>query len=119
MPVMPGINDGEETLAPLFERAKAAGARDVHAAPLFLRPATRAVFFPWLEEEFPGLVALYRRLFARRDYLGDGGEGRAARDLPPPQARAGLPAAPSPAGPERHPARGAGGSSWGLPTGSS
>jgi DNA repair photolyase len=71
MPVMPGINDGEEALVPLFERAKAAGATDVHAAPLFLRPATRAVFFPWLEEEFPGLVGLYRRLFAHRDYLGE------------------------------------------------
>ena len=71
MPVMPGINDGEEALVPLFERAKAAGATDVHAAALFLRPATRAVFFPWLEEEFPGLVGLYRRLFAHRDYLGE------------------------------------------------
>ena len=71
MPVMPGINDGEETLGPLFEQAKAAGARDVHAAPLFLRPATRTVFFPWLEQEFPGLVSLYRRLFARSDYLGN------------------------------------------------
>ena len=75
MPVMPGINDGEEILAPLFDRAKAAGAIDVHAAPLFLRPATRAVFFPWLETEFAGLVSLYRRLFAHSDYLG-----AAARD---------------------------------------
>lgn len=75
MPVMPGINDDEESLAPLFERARAAGANDVHAAPLFLRPATRAVFFPWLEAEFPALVPVYRRLFGGRDYLGT-----AARD---------------------------------------
>jgi len=70
MPVMPGINDGEAVLGPLFEKAKAAGAVDVCGAPLFLRGATRAVFFPWLEQEFPGLVALYRRLFERSDYLG-------------------------------------------------
>lgn len=69
MPVMPGINDGEATLVPLFEASLAAGARDIHQQALFLRPASRAVFFPWLEREFPQLVGTYRRLYARADYL--------------------------------------------------
>ncbi len=75
MPVMPGINDGEESLAPLFAAASEAGARDVHQQALFLRPASRKTFFPWLAERFPHLVGLYRRLYSRGDYL-DG----AARD---------------------------------------
>ena len=77
MPVMPGINDTESELGPLFEAAVEAGATDVHQNALFLRPATRAVFFPWLEKEFPHLVSSYRRLYERSDYL----EGRAKEQL--------------------------------------
>ncbi len=69
MPLLPDINDGEPILRPLFAAAWEAGAFDVVAHPLFLRPAARARFFPWLREEFPGLVPLYERLYHRRDYL--------------------------------------------------
>jgi len=69
MPVMPGINDGEGQLRRLFEGAYNAGASDVHASPLVLRPAARARFLPWLAEEFPKLVPLYERLYGRSDYL--------------------------------------------------
>src|SRR5690606_24576522 len=75
MPVMPGINDDEALLTPLFEAAREAGARHVIGQPLFLRPAARAQFFAWLDHERPQLGGLYRRLYARRDYLDD-----AARD---------------------------------------
>jgi DNA repair photolyase len=71
MPVMPGINDTERALRPLFEAARDAGACDVAGSPLFLRPAARARFWPWLREEFPRLVPLYERLYGRRDYLRD------------------------------------------------
>lgn len=71
MPVLPGINDDEETLAPLFEAARAAGAFQVTGTPLFLKGSTRGFFFEFLEREFPGLVPLYRRLYHRRDYLGE------------------------------------------------
>ncbi len=71
MPVMPGINDDEETLAPLFDAARAAGAFEVTGTPLFLKSSTRAFFFAFLEREFSGLVPLYRRLYHRRDYLGE------------------------------------------------
>ncbi len=77
MPVLPGINDGEEQLVPLFDAALAAGARDLHHQALFLRPASRRVFFPWLERSHPNLVGLYRRLYARGDYL----DGRAREQL--------------------------------------
>lgn len=77
MPVMPGINDSPAELEPLFEAAVEAGATDVHQQALFLRPASRAVFFPWLEAEFPKLVPIYRRLYDRGDFL----DGRAKEQL--------------------------------------
>lgn len=76
MPVMPGINDGEEVLGPLLEAARDAGADHVTAQPLFLRPVARAHFFAWLGREFPGLVALYRRLYRGRDYLDEAAKER-------------------------------------------
>ena len=75
MPVMPGINDGEEVLAPLLAAAWEAGAGHVVAQPLFLRPTARRHFFAWLDREYSSLAPLYRRLYAGRDYLGE-----AARD---------------------------------------
>jgi DNA repair photolyase len=69
MPLMPGINNGETQLRPLLEACREAGATDVHASPLFLRPAARARFMPWLAEEFPRLEERYRRLYGRRDHL--------------------------------------------------
>lgn len=71
MPLMPGINDDEDSLRALFAAAGAAGAADVSVNPLFLKPAARARFWPWLEEEFPHLMPMYRRLYGRRDYLTD------------------------------------------------
>ncbi len=77
MPVMPGINDSEYELEPLFEAAAAAGAVDVHQQALSLKPASRAKFFPWLKVEFPHLLGMYQRLYARSDYL----EGSAKEQL--------------------------------------
>ncbi len=77
MPVMPGINDSEYELEPLFEAAAAAGAVDVHQQALSLKPASRAKFFPWLKAEFPHLLGMYQRLYAKCDYL----EGSAKEQL--------------------------------------
>ncbi len=63
MPLMPGINDRQSALQPLLAAGRDAGAYDVIAEPLFLRPAARARFFPWLREEFPALGTLYERLY--------------------------------------------------------
>lgn len=69
MPLMPGINDGDDVLAPLFAAARDAGASDVVASPLFLRGSARDRFMPWLRSEFPALERTYRSLFSRRVYL--------------------------------------------------
>lgn len=69
MPVMPGINHETDTLRPLLEAARDAGAEDVVANPLFLRPVARTRFLSWLDEEFPYLTPLYHRLYGRRDHL--------------------------------------------------
>jgi DNA repair photolyase len=70
MPLLPGINDGEDELGPLMAAARAAGALQVTANPLFLKGAiVRSHFFAWLGREFPRLVPLYRLLYRRRDYL--------------------------------------------------
>jgi DNA repair photolyase len=72
-PVLPGITDDMPHLEALFQAAREAGARFVHAGPLRLYPAVRDRFLPVLEEQFPQLEARYRRAYARgsgapRDY---------------------------------------------------
>jgi DNA repair photolyase len=68
-PVMPLINDSEESL----DRVCAAGARNgassFSAAPLFLKPCSAQVFLPFLEERFPHLAKRYRERFEKHAYL--------------------------------------------------
>jgi len=71
MPVLPGINDGEATLRPLFAAAAAAGAEDVRASALFLRGEARKHFFAWLGENEPQLAGLYQRLYRKGAYLDE------------------------------------------------
>ncbi|HEV7515168.1 MAG TPA: radical SAM protein [Thermoanaerobaculia bacterium] len=57
-PVMPGENDGEEVLRPLFAEVREAGAHDVTASAAHLRPAVRDRFLATfrllrLEHGFP------------------------------------------------------------------
>ncbi len=68
-PVLPGITDSPAALDALVASAKAAGARYIYANSLFLKPCSAAVFLPFLEKEFPHLVAEYRRRFAERAFL--------------------------------------------------
>ncbi len=66
MPLLPRINDRLEQMEQLVAAAAEAGAAYVSAAPLYLRSSSAKRFFPFLEEEFPELVPLYRRLFTGR-----------------------------------------------------
>ena len=68
-PVMPLINDSEESLEAVCAAAAAHGASAFSAAPLFLKPCAQQVFFPFLEEHFPRLVRRYRERFANNAYL--------------------------------------------------
>jgi DNA repair photolyase len=65
-PVLPGITDDVPHLEALFQAAREAGARFVHAGPLRLYPAVRDRFLPMLETRFPHLVARYRRAYDGR-----------------------------------------------------
>jgi DNA repair photolyase len=63
IPILPEITDSSRNLRALVVRSKEASARYLTAGILFLRPAARARFFPWLEETFPALVPVYRGLY--------------------------------------------------------
>ena len=68
-PVMPLINDKEESLDEICAAAAANGASWFSAAPLFLKPCAQRVFFPFLEEHFPHLVRRYRERYESSAYL--------------------------------------------------
>ena len=64
-PVLPGISDDIPHLEALFEAARCAGAKFVHAGPLRLYSAVRERFLPVVDEQFPHLKERYRRAYRR------------------------------------------------------
>src|ERR1700689_3618569 len=68
-PVMPLINDSEESLDRVCAAGARQGASSFSAAPLFLQPCAAKVFLPFLEEHFPHLVRRYRERFEKTAYL--------------------------------------------------
>jgi DNA repair photolyase len=68
-PVMPLINDGEESLDAVCAAAARNGASSFSAAPLFLKPCAAQVFLPFLDERFPHLARRYRERFEQNAYL--------------------------------------------------
>jgi DNA repair photolyase len=68
-PVLPGITDAPRDLEALVQAAAEAGARHLFGNPLFLKPCSAAVFFPFLEKEFPNLMEGYRRRYQDRAFL--------------------------------------------------
>jgi DNA repair photolyase len=68
-PVMPLINDSEESLDGICLAAAESGASFFSAAPLFLKPCAQVVFFPFLEQHFPHLLGRYRERFEKHAYL--------------------------------------------------
>jgi DNA repair photolyase len=74
-PVMPGINDSPRQLEDLARAAAEAGASHFGSQPLFLKDCAKAVFLPFLEQEFPHLAEAYKRHFSRQAYIrGDWAE---------------------------------------------
>ncbi|MBV8219292.1 MAG: hypothetical protein JO325_12575, partial [Solirubrobacterales bacterium] len=67
-PLMPGINDAPEQIAPILEMASEAGAAYVSGIALHLRGDVRQLFFEWLREHRPDLVERYQRLYRRGAY---------------------------------------------------
>lgn len=68
MPVLPGLTDRVADLEILARAARAAGACWFAANVLFLMPASRKQFFPFLAEKFPKLANRYRDWYARSGY---------------------------------------------------
>ena len=68
-PVVPGITDSAQNLEALVKATAEAGGRYIFANPLFLKPCSAQVFLPFLEKEFPHLVASYRQRYASRAFL--------------------------------------------------
>ena len=65
---MPGINDAPEQLEPLLAAAEEAGATSISGIALHLRGDVRKLFFDWLRDHRPDLVAQYEKLYARGAY---------------------------------------------------
>jgi DNA repair photolyase len=68
-PVVPGITDKPCDLDALVAATKQAGGKYIFANPLFLKPCSASVFLPFLEEQFPQLVAEYRARFENRAFV--------------------------------------------------
>jgi DNA repair photolyase len=67
-PLMPGVNDAPEQVAPILELAAEAGADYVTPIALHLRGDVRKLFFDWLREHRPELVPRYKELYRRGAY---------------------------------------------------
>jgi DNA repair photolyase len=67
-PLMPGINDAPEQVAPILELAAEAGAAYVTPIALHLRGDVRQIFFEWLRANRPDLVRRYKELYRRGAY---------------------------------------------------
>jgi DNA repair photolyase len=67
-PVLPGITDRPRELEALVKAAAQAGAVNIYANPLFLKPCSRSIFLPFIAERFPHLVPRYEQLYGERDF---------------------------------------------------
>ncbi len=68
-PLMPGINDAPEQVAPILKLAAEAGAAYVTGIALHLRGEVRGLFFEWLHEHRPDLLPLYEQLYRGGAYM--------------------------------------------------
>jgi DNA repair photolyase len=68
-PILPGLSDRPEQLAEVVKAARDSGATHVWCNVLFLRPGTREHFLAALADDWPELLPLYERLYARGAYL--------------------------------------------------
>lgn len=67
-PVLPGITDSSRALEEVVAATARHGGKYIFANPLFLKPCSASVFLPFLEKEFPQLVAEYRQRFAGKAF---------------------------------------------------
>jgi DNA repair photolyase len=70
-PILPGISDRREQLEEVVKAARDAGAINVWANLLHLRPGTREHFLAHLARDWPELLARYRQMYRSDAYLSD------------------------------------------------
>ena len=68
-PVLPGITDKGRMLEDVVAATARHGGKYVFANPLFLKPCSANVFLPFVEKEFPHLVAEYKQRFASKAFV--------------------------------------------------
>ena len=68
-PILPGISDKPEQLAQVVRAAREAGATNIWANVLYLRPGTREHFMKCLARDWPEELERYEKLYAHRAYL--------------------------------------------------
>ncbi len=68
-PLMPGINDSPAQVEEILELAGESGARVLGGMGLHLRGELREIWFDWLRQYRPDLVARYERLYSQGAYL--------------------------------------------------
>ena len=67
-PLLPGINDAEDSLDSVAKAAAEAGASFLGAHPLFLKSCSRPTWLSFVREHFPHLTGDYDRRFASADF---------------------------------------------------
>ena len=90
-PVIPGITDSPRDLEAVVKGTAEAGGKYIFANPLFLKPCSASVFFPFLEKEFPHLADNYRRRYKDRAFLPDSYRKRISHLMARLRAKYGLP----------------------------
>ena len=68
-PILPGISDSPEQLERVVRAAREAGATNLWANVLYLKPGTREHFLEALASDWPEELDRYERLYASRAYL--------------------------------------------------
>jgi DNA repair photolyase len=84
-PLMPGINDAPEQVAPILELAAEAGAAYVTGIALHLRGEVRDLWFQWLRENRPDLIPRYEQLYRRSAYAPKEEQERLTRLIKGPE----------------------------------
>ena len=68
-PILPGLSDRPEQLAEVVKAVRAAGATNVWANLLYLKPGTKEHFLETLARDWPEELDRYEQLYAQRAYL--------------------------------------------------
>lgn len=90
-PVLPGLNDSQESLDRVAQAAREAGARWFGAHAVFLRPCASQVMIPFLKAAYPALAPHYERHFSRSTSPGQEFVARVRERVGRARERAGFP----------------------------